>query len=71
MLIVLAALMASQMQGEINMINHSLMDAVIKLHDAARLVEKTIGQCPLSTSIRQEADRVSNLANPVKSFDRA
>jgi hypothetical protein len=53
------------------MINYSLMDAVIKLHDAARLVEKTIGQCPLSTSIRQEADRVSNLANPVKSLDRA
>ena len=71
MLIVSVVLMGSQTQGEINMINYSLMDAVIKLHDAARLVEQTIGQCPLSTSIRQEADRVSNLANSVKSFDRA
>ena len=71
MLIVSVVLMGSQTQGEINMINYSLMDAVIKLHDAARLVEKTIGQCPLSTSIRQEANRVSNLANSVKSFDCA
>ena len=71
MLIVSVVPMVNQMRGEINMINYSLMDAVIKLHDAARLVEQTIGQCPLSISIRQEADRVSNLTNSVKSFDCA
>jgi uncharacterized membrane protein len=54
--------MAKMMLGETDMINHGLMDAVIKLHDVARLVEKTLGQCPLSKSIRQQADRVNELA---------
>jgi len=48
------------------MVNYNLMDAVIKLHDAARLIESSLGECPLSKSIRQEADRVSNIARSVQ-----
>ena len=47
------------------MVNYDLMDAVIKLHDAARIIESALGECPLSKSIRQEADRVINLARSV------
>jgi hypothetical protein len=46
---------------EIDMIDYKLTEAVIKLHDAARLIEKTLGHCPLSKSIRQQADRISAL----------
>lgn len=41
-----------------------LDEAVIRLHDVARLVEQQIGQGQLSTDIRKCADRLSDLLKP-------
>jgi hypothetical protein len=38
--------------------NLKLVDAVIQLHDIARLVEKEIGVCSLSDNIRSSADHL-------------
>jgi len=38
-----------------------LHDAVIQLHDVARLIEDQIGQGLLSQDIRSAADRLQNL----------
>ena len=38
--------------------NLKLVDAVVQLHDIARLVEKEIGEGELSQSIRYDADRL-------------
>jgi len=38
--------------------NLKLVDAVIQLHDIARLVEAEVGECELSQSIRYDADRL-------------
>lgn len=38
--------------------NFKLVDAVIALHDIARLVEAEIGEGELSQSIRYDADRL-------------
>ena len=38
--------------------NLKLVDAVIQLHDIARLIEEEIGQGELSESIRYDADRL-------------
>lgn len=38
-----------------------LKDAVIKLHDLARLIEKEIGIGTLSEDIRTSADKLNNL----------
>ncbi len=42
-----------------------LDQAVIKLHDIARLVEQQIGTGQLSEDIRQCADRLSDLIKPM------
>ena len=41
--------------------DNSLNDAIIQLHDVARLVEKQIGKGQLSDDIRQCADRLNTL----------
>jgi hypothetical protein len=38
--------------------NLKLVDAVIQLHDIARLVEEEVGEGELSLSIRKSADRL-------------
>jgi hypothetical protein len=43
-----------------------LLDAVVQLHDIARLVEQTIGTGLLSEDIRSAADRLNVLINPLK-----
>jgi len=42
-----------------------LHDAVIQLHDIARLVEDLIGDGSLSADIRSTADRLNVLINPL------
>jgi hypothetical protein len=46
--------------------SQQLNDAVVQLHDIARLVEQTIGSGLLSEDIRAAADRLNVLINPVK-----
>jgi hypothetical protein len=46
--------------------NEKLHDAVIALHDLARLIEQEIGTGQLSEDIRHCADRLNVLINPVK-----
>lgn len=43
-----------------------LDQAVIKLHDIARLVEQQIGTGQLSEDIRKCADRLSHLLKPIE-----
>ncbi len=43
-----------------------LLDAVVQLHDIARLVEQTMGTGLLSEDIRSAADRLNVLINPLK-----
>lgn len=38
-----------------------ILEAVTKLHDAARIVEQDINKCPLSDDIRKCADRLSDI----------
>ena len=42
-----------------------LDDAVIKLHEVARLIEQQIGTGQLSADVRSCADRLNNLLKPV------
>ena len=42
--------------------NLDLVDAVIKLHDIARLVESEVGEGKLSEDIRNVADRLHDLS---------
>lgn len=44
--------------------NQQMSEAVIQLHDIARLVEKEIGQGKLSEDIRDCADRLHNVTHP-------
>ena len=51
-----------------------LDDAVIKLHDIARLIEQQVGTGQLSADVRHCADRLSELLKPIpanttKSYD--
>lgn len=41
--------------------DYSAEDIVIKLHDAARAVEKEVGQGKLSKEIRESADKLNEL----------
>ena len=50
----------------LDMQNTQLPDAVIKLHDIARLIEQAIGSGQLSEDIRGAADRLNVLINPIK-----
>lgn len=42
-----------------------LDDAVIKLHEVARLIEQQIGTGQLSADVRNCADRLNDLLKPV------
>jgi len=42
-----------------NTMNNELRDAVIQLHDIARLIEKNIGKGTLSEDLRDFADKLS------------
>jgi hypothetical protein len=44
-----------------------LDDAVIRLHEVARLIEQQIGTGQLSADVRSCADRLSDLLKPVSS----
>lgn len=46
--------------------NTQLLDAVIQLHNIARLVEQEIGSGKLSEDIRNTADRLNILINPIR-----
>ena len=46
--------------------SQQLNDAVVQLHDIARLIEQSIGTGQLSIDIRSAADRLNVLINPVK-----
>lgn len=48
------------------MTDPKLLDAVIRLHEIARLVEQEIGVGQLSEDIRSTADRLNTLINPIK-----
>lgn len=52
--------MVKMMQDEINL---KLKDAIIELHNIARLIEQEIGRGNLSDDIRNCADRVNVLIN--------
>ena len=43
---------------------YNIKDAVIKLHDVARIIEQEFGSCQLSQDIRRQADRTSDLLKP-------
>lgn len=45
-----------------------LNDAVMQLHDIARLIEKEIGSGQLSEDIRDAADRLHLIINPMPEF---
>jgi hypothetical protein len=45
--------------------NEKLHDAVIALHDLARLIEQEIGTGQLSEDIRSCAGRLNTLINPI------
>jgi hypothetical protein len=60
--------MARMMLEGIKMINYKydiLEDAVIKLHDLARIVEHELGAGELSQDIRDSADRLSEVIHEV------
>ncbi len=44
-----------------------IADAVIKLHDIARMVESKVGQGLLSADIRDCANRLHMISRPIKS----
>jgi hypothetical protein len=46
--------------------NEQLAQAVINLHDIARLVEQQLGKGALSEDIRKCADRLHELNKPLK-----
>ena len=46
--------------------NEQLAQAVINLHDIARLVEQQLGKGALSEDLRKCADRLHVLNNPMK-----
>ena len=46
--------------------NEKFLDAVMHLHEIARLVEQEIGSGLLSQDIRNAADRLHLVANPIK-----
>jgi hypothetical protein len=46
--------------------SQQLNDAVVQLHDIARLIEQRLGNGQLSMDIRNAADRLNILINPVK-----
>ena len=43
-----------------------LHDAVVQLHDVARLIEQQLGTGQLSIDVRDAADRLNTLINPIK-----
>ncbi len=43
-----------------------LDQAVIKLHEVARLIEQQLGKGQLSEDVRECADRLSDLLNPIE-----
>jgi len=43
-----------------------LLDAVVQLHNIARLIEQQIGTGQLSMDIRDAADRLNTLTQPFK-----
>lgn len=47
------------------MTDYELTEAVIKLHDIARLVEREIGKGTLSANLRQCADQLNTLIKPM------
>jgi hypothetical protein len=46
--------------------DNNLNDAIIQLHDIARVVEQEIGKGQLSDDIRKCADRLQVLLTPIK-----
>ena len=50
--------------------SQQLHDAVIQLHDIARLVEQEIGVGQLSLDIRSAADRLHLIINPMPEFKK-
>lgn len=51
--------------------SNQLKDAIIQLHDIARVVELEIGRGQLSEDIRNCADRLQILLNPLIGKDNA
>lgn len=47
--------------------NEKLHDAVVELHDIARLIEQEIGAGKLSEDVRAAADRLNQLLKPMES----
>ncbi len=58
--------MVSQMQGETDMANYDLEDAVMMLHNIARTVEREIGFGTLAQDVRKSADVLNELIRPIK-----
>jgi hypothetical protein len=52
---------------ERTMQDDQIADAVIKLHDIARMVESKVGQGLLSADIRDCANRLHMISRPIKS----
>lgn len=46
--------------------SQQLNDAVVQLHDIARLIEQRLGTGQLSMDVRSAADRLNTLINPAK-----
>lgn len=46
--------------------NNELEDAMVQLHDIARLIEKEIGRGTLAHDVRDCADRLNTLLKPFK-----
>lgn len=41
-------------------------ELVIALHDIARAIEERLGKCPITENIRQSADNLHMLGEPLK-----
>ncbi len=50
--------------------NYELVDAIIELHNIARLVERKIGQSTISENIRDCAERLNNIVEDKYDFQQ-
>jgi len=49
--------------------NYNLEDAVIQLHNIARLIESKIGSGSLAQDVRKSADSLNTILRPLKAHD--
>jgi len=55
---------------QMSILDIRVLDAVIKLHEAARVVEQDLGKGALSTEIRHCADRLSDIIKSENHYEK-